>query len=482
MTDAIDARWDARTRATLFPSLGFYGAKVVDRVEVALPPDLVALRLQLPRTPQESLSVRLIELARGNALVKVPASAIVATASSIAKTRPQDPAAPLTGGTPLTTRKQAGPWWQVRFVEPVGATSLRLYNRRDGAGRRSRSMVVKARVGSPDAPWTTLWDLQDDDLAAAVAVVERLVGLRLRPPRWRRAQWAQRTRAAVLAHLVDAAGSGSIGTTSREDLRLLFALVPSSPRPDAPGLTEAESHLLAALLVAQRVAVPRTATSIRSFGDVLPDRAALRRLTDDVNRFAACAGLGPHAITRHGVSELGALQTDADGHLDLVERLSTEFAELGHPLVLAYGTLLGAVREGDFLKHDDDIDMLFRLDATDAAAAKPALDALKSQLRSRGYGIWSNPTGLNFHVIERATKRHVDVFPYLVDGELATLHMTSMRLETMALDVLEPHGRRELRGRDVPVPHRPEAFLEERYGSGWGVEDPYHDWTWPLSS
>lgn len=482
MTDRAGARWDARTRSTLFPSLGFYGAKVADRLEVPLPADVEVIRLRLPRTPAEVLDVRLVQLVRGKTVLKVPATAVTGRASSLAKKRLPDAAAPLTQGTPVTTRRQSAPWWEFTLVEPLGATSMRVFNRRDALGRRTRALVVQGRTAAEDAPWRTLWDLQKDDLAAAIAVVERLLDRRLRPPRFRRQAWVERVRSEVLTRIVDAASRDRIPGIGREDVRLLLALVPSGQPDAAPALTEVETQVLAALLVAQRVAVAETATSIRSFGDVLPDRGALRRLDVELNRFGARAGLPPLAITRHGVSELGALQSDADGHLDLVDRLVGIFASLGHPLVAAYGTLLGAVREGNFLRHDDDIDMLFRLQAPDADAAAPLLAELRAQLAERGFGIWKNPTGMNFHVIDKAARRHVDVFPYLVDGDVATLHMAAMKLAPMALDVLEPHGERELLGRTIPVPHQPETFLEERYGSRWGDEDPYYDWVWPLSS
>lgn len=488
---ASSQEMDATTRTTFFPSLGFYGAKNVDRLVVPLPPDLVRLRLELPRKPREVLDVKQVELVAGERVLNIPASAVRASISSFASARVPDAAAPLVARTPLTTRREPGPWWEVTLLEPLGATALRVYNRRDMLGRRTRALVVRARTVSGGETWHDLRRLRRDDLRDATALVERLTGISLRTPRWLRvtrwarpprAAWARRKRTVVLGRLVAQAAGPGLGPLTREELRLLLALVPTAPRGTGPALTELETRLLAALLVAQRVTVPGTATSIRSFGDVLPDRAALRALTVEINAFAARAALTPQVITRHGLRDVGALRADADSHVELMARLEEVFAELGHPLVMAYGTLLGAVREGHFLEHDDDVDMLFPLEAVDADAARPLLADLQGRLRERGYGIWRNPTGLNFHVTDRATGRHVDAFPYLVDGDRATLHMTSMRLETLDLDVLEPAGRRELLGRSVPVPHRPERFLEERYGPGWRVEDPYHDWTWPLSS
>lgn len=479
MAPAAAARWDTTTRSTVFPSLGFFGAKNVDRLEVSLPAGLTALRVELPRSVVEVLSLKGVELARGNQVVRLPSTALRATASSFAKGRPRDAAAPLTTNGPVNTRREAGPWWQVELLEPADLTGLRLYNRRDGLGRRTRALVVKARTAA-DGAWQTVHDAQQDDLAAALAVVERTTGVQLRPPLLRRGAWSARARAAAVRHLLDS--PESLTSLSRDELRLLLALVPSQPRAGSPGLDETDRRLLATLLAVQRVVVPGTATSIRSFGDVLPDRPTLRRLADDINAVGARLGSARVAITRHGLADVGSLRADTDGHLELVERVGAVFESLGHPLVLAYGSLLGMVREGAFLEHDDDVDLLFRVDAPDADGAREVLDGIKAELRQRGFRIWSNPTGLNFHVDDVPSGRHLDVFPYLVAGDRATLHMTSMRLETIDVGILEPHGRREIGGRTVGVPHAPERFLEARYGSGWSVEDPFHDWTWPLSS
>jgi len=471
-------RWDARTRATVFPSLGFFGAKNVDRLEVPLPPDLTAVRLELPASVTEVLSLKALELVRENRVVRPPAASLRATTSSFAKGRPRDAVAPLISNAPINTRREAGPWWQVELMEQVEVDALRVYNRRDGLGRRARSLLVRGRAA--DGTWRPLHDAQRDGLATLVPLVERVTGVPLQPRLLGRGSWASRVRQAVVEGLLDA--PEELTTLSRDEIRLLLALVPSEARGGRPGLDDVDRRLLATLLAVQRVVVPRTATSIRSFGDVLPDRPTLRALTREINEVGERLGAAPMSITRHGLTDVGSLRADTEGHLDLVERVAGVFDELGHPLVLAYGSLLGMVREGAFLEHDDDVDLLFGVDAPDREAARPVLEQMKAELRVRGFGIWSNPSGLNFHVNDTATGRHLDVFPYLVDGDVATLHMTSMRLETIDVAILEPHARREMHGRLLPVPHDPERFLEARYGAGWTVEDPFHDWTWPLSS
>lgn len=51
-------------------------------------------------------------------------------------------------------------------------------------------------------------------------------------------------------------------------------------------------------------------------------------------------------------------QMDKENALYLLSTLTKVFAENGIPLMLAYGTLLGALREHDFIGHDNDMDTL----------------------------------------------------------------------------------------------------------------------------
>jgi tetratricopeptide (TPR) repeat protein len=147
--------------------------------------------------------------------------------------------------------------------------------------------------------------------------------------------------------------------------------------------------------------------------------------------------------------------------------------ELGRPLFLMYGTLLGLHRDGDFIPGDDDFDAGYVSERTDPRAVKEETKDIVIELLRAGFTISFNRRGRLFRLqLERdATDGfHLDVRPVWFQGGRVWVHnhcsFPSSREEFL------PVAERMLRGVPVSVPRDTESFLRGHYGPGWKVPDP----------
>lgn len=149
--------------------------------------------------------------------------------------------------------------------------------------------------------------------------------------------------------------------------------------------------------------------------------------------------------------------------------------EAGAEPWLAYGTLLGFVREGDFIAHDDDIDI--------ALHAGPDPDAITAAMAARGLILVNEQIGPHGPVKQwfALGDMLVDLFFVYREGEdwvdhsrvgsrsLARNHHPPVRIVT-----------RRLGGLDLPVPEDTESYLVRMYGRAWRI--PKRGWHWLFSS
>lgn len=144
---------------------------------------------------------------------------------------------------------------------------------------------------------------------------------------------------------------------------------------------------------------------------------------------------------------------------------------------LCYGTLLGAVREGDFLAHDDDVDLLYFDGASSYEEAKKKKEELIHKFKENGYSVWD--TGENFNV--SICGAEIDLFfSWLSEGRLH-LMMEKFQFRSIDARLVLPASTVKLCERYFPAPANPQGFLQERYGEGWRKPDPYYEWPWPVS-
>jgi hypothetical protein len=145
--------------------------------------------------------------------------------------------------------------------------------------------------------------------------------------------------------------------------------------------------------------------------------------------------------------------------------------EFGRELFVSYGTLLGFIRDSDFLAHDDDIDVAFLCRAETIDELARDFVTVAARLRSMGLEVEVLNQG-SFHL--RLPKLHpcLDVFTHgLVAGRLLTYQVYA----PVPPDTFEPFTELEVQNTAYALPHRPETLLTSIYGE-WETPDPYFQW------
>jgi hypothetical protein len=186
--------------------------------------------------------------------------------------------------------------------------------------------------------------------------------------------------------------------------------------------------------------------------------------------------IAPLVLTAHGYRQsLGSWdQTKAWGEISSSIALLTD---MGLTSFVNSGTLLGLVREGALIKHDDDADLGVILPGDTIKEVIEALVDLARKLVAAKL--------MNRAQVERGCKHlclngalYTDLFPcFVLGGEFfAYPH------GTLAPTDMLPLGTRLIEGHSVPVPAQAETFLELCYGPDWQTPDSVYEYPWARSA
>ncbi len=161
----------------------------------------------------------------------------------------------------------------------------------------------------------------------------------------------------------------------------------------------------------------------------------------------------------------------------LYERISAVLEkEFGYRIFVVYGTLLGTVRQGDFIGHDHDFDTAYISRHTDGAAVRAEVQAVARALLASGLRFVPRRTCLWVYD-PREPKVTVDVFHLRFD-ETGQLAFSFGVAGTAKVDRATVASTKPAKIGDytVAVPENAETVLELLYGPYWRTPNPGFNW------
>jgi len=155
-------------------------------------------------------------------------------------------------------------------------------------------------------------------------------------------------------------------------------------------------------------------------------------------------------------------------------RLADDMQSWGYPLYLVGGTLLGMVRGGELLPHDDDIDFAFLSDATDPADLGLVSFEMERRLTDAGYAVARHSLAqleIVFFDDAGQVDHYIDIFTGFFHEGLYCQPF-ALRSDLIRREDLVPTSDIIVNGVPLPAPANPEAWLAYAYGENWRVPDP----------
>lgn len=461
-----------------------------------------ALRLFLPE--EEILSLAALQLERDQA-GPLPAHRVTLSSSR----EPDADPAGLLDGRSVHTRKERLPSWQVHFAAPVAVRHLLVRNRSDMWASRGYGLcaeweredgatlgfdnlavpLLRARLGALrvrlDAALAEDVDGPNDRLALVGALtglcghVGAAIETALGDP-----QTLGRHRANVLAR-----AAATLARAPREELLRLVPLAPVLDSlvwrgPGEAGAPVAEETALAAFVLAvalkeQGTVDLRQVMELQRLIPAASDVAGLETLIDEfVQRMDLEPSSLPVRLLPHGLRR-SDWASNEQAYVAALREVLGLLAGLGYPGAIGYGTLLGAVRDGRLIAHDDDVDMMVATRARDERELDGELAALVERLRAMGVRASITPGFQFLKVTAPGAGRPVDVFPIITaSGDSVRLYLRNMRFHDLPRSAILPFATLPFYGQAIGVPRAPELFLEKHFGADWRIPNRFSRLHW----
>lgn len=185
--------------------------------------------------------------------------------------------------------------------------------------------------------------------------------------------------------------------------------------------------------------------------------------------------LHPKTVTPHGYS-ITFGQQNATKVFDAIAQTARPLAQLEYPVFLYAGALLGYIRSGRLIDHDDDLDFGVFLGECSTTEASKRWLAYKRNLAELGL-LSEEAQGsgsVNFK-LKSDLPVDVDLFPaWTRDGKFSVYPYSLDALDEASVFPFKSFGQDPLM-----LPADPEALLAQSYGQDWRIPDPLFHLNWP---
>jgi hypothetical protein len=165
-------------------------------------------------------------------------------------------------------------------------------------------------------------------------------------------------------------------------------------------------------------------------------------------------------------------------------KVAEHMQEWGYPVYIVGGTLLGSMRTGKLLPHDDDIDFAFWCDRTNVEDVSLVSFEVERRFEECGYTVVRHSHAhleLVFFTDEGSIDYYIDIFTGYHSADGLYNQPFALRGKLPRTELL-PTKTIEVNGVTLPAPAVPEAWLEFAYGANWRIPDPSFAWNTPAAT